>query len=389
MIAIPSPSFEEEAVSLHISAFLDGHGIHHKRLYNNIIALNRHYDAAKPGLMLCAHIDTVSPCEGYTFDPYNPPRHPEQLSSGQIPHQVRDDSAVRHPEQQTSHPELVSGSDYNIIYGLGSNDDGASVVAMIAAFRHFYDKTLPFNLILVLSAEEERSGSRGMQAVWSAFGSGELSRLFGAEVKAPQHAIVGEPTGMRAAIAERGLLVVDAEAEGVSGHAARDEGVNALYIALGDIDTLRRTTFDRKSPLMGEIKLTVTQIHAGTVHNVVPDRCKFVIDIRPTEQYSNEELLRLLQARCQSRLTARKLSNRSSATAADSPLLRCAAACGMETFVSPTSSDWMRIDCDALKMGPGDSARSHRADEYVTEAEIEEGIEKYIEFIQTYGNTLE
>ena len=194
-------------------------------------------------------------------------------------------------------------------------------------------------------------------------------------------AIVGEPTGMKAATAERGLLVIDAAAHGVSGHAARNEGENALYIALEDIEKLRNHEFSRISPRMGKVNLNVTQIKAGTAHNVIPDRCDFVIDIRPTEQYTNEEILKELESICRSELKPRNLTNRSSATFTDSPLQKTAEALGIETFSSPTTSDWMRINCDAIKMGPGNSNRSHRKDEFVFISEIEGGIRTYIEFI--------
>ena len=197
------------------------------------------------------------------------------------------------------------------------------------------------------------------------------------------YAIVGEPTGMKAAVSERGLLVIDATAHGVSGHAARNEGKNALYIALEDIEKLRKHEFSKVSPKMGKVNLNVTQINAGSAHNVIPDRCDFVIDIRPTEQYTNEEILKELQEICTSELKARNLSNRSSATKEDSPLQRTAEELGIETFSSATTSDWMRITCDAIKMGPGDSNRSHRKDEFVTEQEIAEGIETYINYIRS------
>ena len=197
-----------------------------------------------------------------------------------------------------------------------------------------------------------------------------------------KNAIVGEPTGMRAATSERGLLVIDAEAEGVSGHAARNEGVNALYIAIEDIEKIRAHKFTKISPYMGEVNVNVTQINAGTAKNVIPDRCTFVIDIRPTEQYTNEDILNELQSICRSRLNPRNLSNRSSASKEGSPLQKTAQNLGIETFSSPTTSDWMRITCDAVKMGPGESPRSHKKDEYVLTEEIRNGIYTYIRFIE-------
>ena len=333
MIAIPSTSFNEDAVCSHISGWMTERGIAHERIGNNIIA-EHICNPEAPTLMLCAHIDTVEPCEGYSFNPYGP----EVCTEG-------------------------------LIQGLGSNDDGASVVSMIAAYRYAISRDR-VNLILVLTSEEERSGKGGMTGLWPALAS------------KVDFAIVGEPTGMKAAIAERGLLVIDAVAEGVSGHAARNEGVNALYIALEDIQALRNHIFEKVSPRMGKVNLNVTQINAGTAHNVIPDRCSFVIDIRPTEQYTNQEILDELQAICKSKLTPRNLLNQSSATFEDSPLQKVAEELGLETFSSPTTSDWMRISCDAIKMGPGDSARSHKKDEYVTVEEIDHGIKTYIEFIE-------
>ena len=356
MVAIPSPSFGEEDVCGHVSGFLQRADIRHSKLKNNIIAMHPDCSPGRKTLMLCSHLDTVSPSDDYSFDPYKP-----------------DYKELDNRREWLCSIGAASSSD--IVAGLGSNDDGASAVSMMAAFRHFHGKRLPFNLMLVLSSEEERSGKDGMEAVWKAFEDGSMG------MSSPDWAIVGEPTGMRAAIAERGLLVIDGLAEGASGHAARDEGVNALYIALDDIRRLRDFRFGKESPLMGKVRLTVTQINAGTVHNVIPDRCSFVVDIRPTEQYTNPEILGLLQSECRSTLKARNLTNRSSATVSGSPLMECAAMLGVETFVSPTTSDWMRIGCDAIKMGPGDSARSHRKDEYVTVAEIRDGIEKYITFM--------
>ena len=262
-----------------------------------------------------------------------------------------------------------------MIQGLGSNDDGASVVSMIAVFRYFSSHVIPSesttpNLLLVLTCEEERSGINGMTGLWS-----QLKDKV-------DFAIVGEPTCMKAATAERGLLVIDATAHGVSGHAARNEGINAISIALEDIKALQNHVFEKISQRMGKVNLNVTQINAGTAHNVIPDICTFVIDIRPTEQYSNEEILNELQGICKSELKARNLSNRSSATFTDSKLQKAADKLGIETFSSPTTSDWMRISCDAVKMGPGDSSRSHRKDEFVYVKEVEDGIKTYIEYIQ-------
>ena len=340
MVAIPSPSFREDAVCGHVSNWLTSKGIVHERVGNNLVA-EHVVDPGRPTLMLCAHIDTVEPCEGYGFDPYNPENCPEDM-----------------------------------VQGLGSNDDGASVVSMSAVYRYFActkdeGEDAPVNLILALTCEEERSGVGGMTGLWSQLQS------------KVDFAIVGEPTGMKAAVSERGLLVIDATAHGMSGHAARNEGKNALYIALEDIDLLRKYEFEKVSPKMGKVNLNVTQINAGSAHNVIPDRCDFVIDIRPTEQYSNLEILEDLQKVCKSELKARNLANKSSATYEESKLQAAAEKLGIETFSSATTSDWMRISCDAIKMGPGESTRSHRKDEFVYIDEVRNAIETYIEFIHT------
>ena len=392
IVAIPSPSFSESAVCDFISGWMDERGLKHERIGNNIVA-EHIADPSGPTLMLCAHMDTVSPAEGYDFDPYDP----------------HYDVAADVISAMTG---MEVGPD-DIVAGLGSNDDGASLVSMLAAYRFicnndnsgrdsgFGNRATPLaagggahevggvvsetavpatsNVILVLTCEEERSGKSGMTGLW---GRRICSRNEAAEGCTPvDFAIVGEPTGMMAATAERGLLVIDATAHGVSGHAARNEGENALYIAMEDIMRLKAHEFGKVSQRMGKVNLNVTQISAGTAHNVIPDRCEFVVDIRPTEQYTNEELMQELQTICRSELTARNLANRSSATFADSPLQKTAERLGIGTFSSPTTSDWMRITCDAVKMGPGESSRSHRKNEFVFIDEIRKGIETYIDFI--------
>lgn len=334
LVSIRSFSGEEHPRSDFLTSYLNEQGIPVERVKNNLIVRQPTHDSKKPTLMLNSHLDTVRPSAGYTFDPFKPP-----LSDTHI-------------------------------YGLGSNDAGASGITLMQTFLHFYETELPFNLLLAFSSEEENSGPDGMRLLWQHL-SDEVDM-----------AIIGEPTGMKAAIAERGLLVIDGEAIGVSGHAARDEGVNALYIALEDINTLRAVNFDRVSPTMGKVKLTVTQITAGTQHNVVPDRCHFVVDIRPTEMYTNPEIMAILQPKVKSKLTARSLTNRSSATPSGHPLSRCVEQLGIDTYTSPTTSDWMRIGCPAIKMGPGDSAHSHRPDEYVLISELRQGMEIYARLIK-------
>lgn len=332
LVSIPAYSTHEILRSDFISKYLYNKGVVHSRIKNNIVAYSKYFDPSKPTLMLNSHIDTVRESDSYTFDPFNPPYSE------------------------------------SVIFGLGSNDAGASLVSAIHAFLFYYEKRLPFNLLLALSCEEEISGPNGMDLIVE-------------EIKNIDCAIIGEPTGMKVATAERGLLVLDGTAIGKSGHAARNEGINALYIALEDIAKLRNFKFEKISERMGEVKLTVTQIEAGRQHNVVPEICKFVVDIRPTEQYSNKEVLDILQAQVKSKLTPRSLTNRSSATPLGHPLLNCADSLAIGQYTSPTTSDWMRIDIPAIKMGPGESSRSHQADEYVLVDELLGGVAGYIRFI--------
>ena len=359
MIAVPSPSFKEENVADFLYGHLNERGERLNRAYeamgiegriavercaNNIIVYRTDFAPEKETLMLNSHIDTVEPAATYTFDPYSP------------------------FEKE------------GCIYGLGSNDDGGSVVSQTNAFFYLNGERigadaveplpLNVNLMLVLTAEEERSGQNGMARFIEEF-----------HIQ-PTCAIIGEPTGMEAAVAERGLLVLDGCATGISGHAARNEGVNALYIALDDIAVLRNYKFAKESPIMGNVKLTVTQLNCGTVHNVVPDKATFVVDIRPTEQYSNPEILELLQKEVKSTLTARNLKNRSSATPVESILMKTVEKLGIQVQISATTSDWMKCPRPAIKMGPGLSARSHKADEFIKREEIAAGIKGYINFIK-------
>lgn len=340
MVATASPTFEEAAVADMIGNALRGWGVGFERFGNNIVAQCGSMASGAPVLVLDAHIDTVPAAASYTRDPYEP------------------------------------GDDPLVVYGLGSNDDGGSVVSMIAAFRYFKDAQLPFRLILALTCEEEKAGPHG--AAWLYSPEGPLGALGDASV------IVGEPTGVRAAVSERGLLVLDGHATGVSGHAARGEGVNALYIALDDITALRAHEFARESAVMGKVHLSVTQISAGTAHNVIPDGCDFVVDVRPTDVYSNEELVAELQGLCRSALTPRSLRNRASATPRGSRLFEAVLSAGLEEFSSPTTSDWIRVPYPAVKIGPGESSRSHKADEFIQTDEIRRAIETYITLISKF-----
>ena len=335
IIPIRAYSFEEDARAAFIVDWLARQGVDSARIGNNIWA-KQVFNQDAPTLMLCAHIDTVHAADSYTFDPINPPLDDER------------------------------------IMGLGSNDDGGCVVSMIATYLYFKEKgSCPVNLLLLLSCEEERSGDGG-------------TRSLGEFIKAnADMAIIGEPTRMRATIAESGLLVLDGTATGRSAHAARaSEGENALYKAIEDIEILKAFRFDRISTTLGEVKLVVTQINAGNAHNVIPDSCTFVVDIRPNECYDNHEIVDMLQKEVSSKLSARNFANRSNATPKDSPLYKTAGKLGMEMITSPTCSDWISMPIPAIKIGPGDSTRSHKADEFIFKSEIAEGIDKYITFIE-------
>ena len=313
------------------------------RLHNNVWARAAAWDDRKPTLLLNSHHDTVKPSPAYTRDPFTP---------------THEDGRI---------------------YGLGSNDAGASLVSLTAAFLHYYNnRELPFNLLLALTAEEEVTGMNGSRALFP-FLISHFSFLTSPMVGA----LVGEPTRMQCAVAERGLLVFDGVAHGRAGHAARNEGVNALYIALDDIQRLRDFRFERESELLGPIKISVTQIEAGTQHNVVPVECRFVVDVRTTDAYTNEEVVSLLQQAVTSDLTPRSTHIRASAISMQHPLVQAAQGMGIPAFTSPTTSDQSQMPFPSIKMGPGDSARSHMADEWVGEQEVLDAIDRYITFIAT------
>lgn len=341
LIATPSHTRDEGATADLLQALFEQRGFTVERIYHNILVRGLRFDPERPTLLLNSHHDTVRPAASYTRDPYAPTIEGDRL------------------------------------YGLGSNDAGGSLVALIATFLRYAEQPLPFNLLLGLSAEEECGGEHGIRA-WV----NEVGRI--------DMAIVGEPTAMQAAVGERGLVVLDCEATGVSGHAARGEGVNALYIALDDIHTLRTLRPERTSPTLGELTITTTMISCGTQHNVVPDKCRFVVDCRTTDAYTNEETVELIRSAIQSEATPRSTRIRASVIAADHPLVRAAVKAGASTFISPTTSDRTLMPFPALKIGVGDSARSHTADEYVLRSEIGEGIETYAQIIENliieYGN---
>ena len=332
LVATPSVSRDEACTADLLAEHLASYGIAAEWLHNNIYARATHFDAAKPTLLLNSHHDTVRPSATWTRDPFTPTWEEGRL------------------------------------YGLGANDAGGSVAALTAAFRYYYDIELPFNLLLALSGEEECMGEHGTRALLSVLGPVDM-------------ALVGEPTQMRAAVGERGLLVLDCTAHGRAGHAARDEGINALYIACDDIARVRRYRFERESSLLGPIRMTATQIEAGTQHNVVPAECRFVVDVRTTDAYTNEETVEIVRRLLRSEVTPRSTRIRASVLAPDHSMVGAAAALGIECFVSPTTSDMALMPFPSLKMGVGDSARSHTADEYVLRSEVEQGVEGYIRYI--------
>lgn len=345
LIATPSLSGEESGTADILAAELTARGIAVHRHHNNIYALSQGFDASKPTLMLNSHQDTVKPSQAYTRNPFEP-----TIEDGRI-------------------------------YGLGSNDAGASLVSLLTTFCNNYDTSaLPYNLLLALTAEEENMGERGMRSF--------LPHLQEQGIKVDM-VLVGEPTSMQAATAERGLVVLDCTAHGKSGHAARNEGENAIYKAMCDIERLRNFRFERTSEQLGDIKITVTQIVAGTQHNIVPDECRFVADVRTTDAYSNEEVVELLQSALECDAVPRSTRVRASAISLAHPLVKAVQAIGRTTFVSPTTSDRAIMQgLPALKMGVGESSRSHTADEYVLISEIEEGIALYDKLLDELKNTL-
>lgn len=337
LISTPSFSREEEATADIIYSYLENQDCHVFDLQNNIWAMHKSYDESKPNLLLNSHHDTVKPNEGYTINPFK--------------------------------PEIKDGK----LFGLGSNDAGASLVGLIQTFLYFKDKKdLPFNLLFAASAEEEITGPNGMSLLRE-----ELPHIEGA--------IVGEPTHMHAAVAEKGLVVIDVEVRGVAGHAAREEGENAIYKAINDITRLREVIFDKNSELLGPVTKSITVIKGGTKHNVTPDRCYFTMDVRPNENYTNREVVEILQLATDGIMTPRSLRLESSSIPSTHPLYQNAVKLNIPIFGSATLSDMSVMPWPAIKMGIGDSSRSHSPDEFVFINEIEEGISKYISFIEHLG----
>jgi acetylornithine deacetylase len=334
LIATPSFSQEEGPTAALIEDFFRQYGIPFQQKLHNRWAVNQHFDPAKPTILLNSHHDTVRPNPSWTLDPFAPIERDGKL------------------------------------FGLGSNDAGGCLVSLLATFAHFYDRPdLSHNLVMAATAEEEISGTNGLELILD-------------DLPALSFAIVGEPTEMQLAIAEKGLLVLDCTALGRAGHAARNEGDNAIYRALRDIDWLRTYQFPKVSASLGPIKMSVTVINAGSQHNVVPDACTFTVDVRVTEQYSLEEIIAVIEANLESAVRPRSVRLRPSSIPADHAIVRAGLALGRHTYGSPTTSDQALLDCPSLKCGPGHSGRSHSADEFIYLAEIEQGIAGYIAMLE-------
>ena len=334
LISTPSYSKEEDNAAEVMRNFLRTKNLPFETLENNTWAYCKYFTKEKPTILLDSHIDTVRPAKGYTNDPFSP---------------IEKDGKL---------------------FGLGSNDAGGPLVTLLATFIHFYERSdLPFNLIFAATAEEEISGLHGMHMVMP-------------EISPIDFAIIGEPTRMELAIAEKGLLVLDCYAHGKSGHAARNEGENALYKAMEDIQILRNFKFEKTSEVLGEVKISVTQIEAGTQHNVVPDLCHFVVDVRTNEYYSNKQVAEIISNLLESEVKPRSFRLNSSGISIEHPFAQLAVSKGIPVYGSPTTSDQAIISCPSVKMGPGDSARSHTANEFIFINEIFAGIEKYIELLE-------
>lgn len=328
MIEIPSFSKEEERCATLIEKYIEENGYIASRLKNNVWTTASGFDASKPTLLLNSHIDTVKPMSKWTYDPFTPTE--------------------------------IDGR----LYGLGSNDAGASVVSLLQTFFLLSKENQPYNLIFSATAEEEISGKDGIELLLK-----ELPKI--------DFAVVGEPTKMHLAVAEKGLMVLDCTVHGKAGHAARNKGKNAIYKALKDIEWFKDFHFEKVSDFLGEVKMSVTQINAGTQHNVVPDKCSFVVDVRSNELYSNQEILEEIKKHVKCDVEPRSTRLSSSATPLSHPIIRKAKKMGRDIFGSPTLSDQALMSFPSVKIGPGKSSRSHTANEFIKINEIEKAIEIY------------
>ena len=335
LIATQSFSREENLTGDILEEFFRERNMPFRRKINNLWARNKHFNADLPTVLLNSHHDTVKPNSSWTLNPFEP-----LVKDGKL-------------------------------YGLGSNDAGGCLVSLLATFCYFYNRSdLKFNVLFVASAEEEISGANGLELLVKENDLHEIS-----------FAIVGEPTQMHLAIAEKGLMVVDCVAQGKAGHAAREEGDNAIYKALKDINWIQNYEFPKVSLALGKMKMSVTIINAGKQHNVVPDTCNFTIDCRVTEQYTLEETLTIIRQNIDSQADARSIRLKPSSISESHPIVQAGLSMGRTTYGSPTTSDQAVLDCQSLKMGPGHSERSHSADEFIYLSEIEEGIDLYIKML--------
>ncbi len=332
IIRIPSHSGEERAVADLIQSFLEEKGCKVHRCIDNLWIESESAAGGKPSLLLNAHLDTVKPSDAYSFDPYC-----GRLENGRI-------------------------------LGLGSNDDGGSLVCLMHAWFELASHRQPYRLIFSATAQEENSGPDGFDAVKGDWGDIRLG-------------VIGEPTGMQMAVAEKGLMVLDCTAHGKSGHAAREGGVNAIYEAMSDIEWIRSFNFPKVSPFLGPVKMTTTVINAGKAHNVIPESCSFTVDVRSNGEYSNAEILSIIKENLKSDVRARSLRNNSSSIPLDNPIVARGLSFGLKAFGSPTASNQIRCDFPTLKIGPGESERSHSADEYILVSEIEEASRIYFKLL--------
>lgn len=339
LIQIPAFSGEENLRVTYLEKVLNDQGISTKKHLNNLWCANQHFSEGKFTILLNSHTDTVKPNKGYTREPHA--------------------------------AEVIDGK----LFGLGSNDAGGPLISLMTVFCELYAENLPFNLVFAATAEEEISGKNGIAALWPSLPKIDL-------------AIVGEPTKMELAVAERGLMVLDCVAKGKAGHAARNEGINAIYEALKDIKWFKTHQFPKVSEVLGPVKMSVTVIEAGTQHNVVPAECKFVVDVRVPDTYSNEELLQLIKESVLCEVTARSTRLNSSGLPAGHPLFKVAEQLNIPTYGSPTTSDQSLMPCISVKIGPGDSARSHIADEYIFVDELQKAPARYKEILLAFGKLI-
>jgi acetylornithine deacetylase len=334
LIQTPSLSKQENATAAILKMYAKKYCTIIQTLHNNVWVRNKHFDESKPTILLNSHHDTVPANKAYTRNPFE-----AIIEEGKL-------------------------------FGLGSNDAGGCLVSLLATFLYFYEKeNLKYNLIFAASAEEEISGTNGIELLYPQLGKIDA-------------AIVGEPTQMQMAIAEKGLLVIDCTAKGKAGHAAREEGDNAIYKAMKDMEWFKNYEFQKVSDTLGPIKMSVTIISAGMQHNMVPDICSFTVDIRINELYTHEEILKVIKENVAAEIVPRSMRMKSSSISISHPLVQSGIFVGREMYGSPTTSDKALIDCPSLKMGPGDSARSHSADEFIYVKEIEEGIVLYIKLLE-------